>query len=192
MLNELMRRTRSFRRFQEEKRIAPEILSELIELAGLAGSARNLQPWRYMICRHKHHCRQIFPHLGWAGYLPEWPGPEQGERPAAYILCLLDTDICRNGDIDLGIASQNILLGAMAHGIGGCRIASISAALGQELQLPARLELQLVIALGYPAEEVIIVEPEERQDIRYWHGPAHDHYVPKRPLADILLPLPLS
>lgn len=192
MLNDLIRRTRSFRRFREEQRIAPEILSELIELARLAGSARNLQPWRYMICRHEHHCRMIFPHLGWAGYLAEWPGPDRGARPAAYILCLLDTDICKNGDIDLGIASQNILLGAMAHGIGGCRIASISAALGRQLKLPARLKLQLVIALGYPAEEVVIVEAEERQTIKYWHGTANDHYVPKRPVADILLPLSLS
>lgn len=191
MINDLISSTRSFRRFHQEKPISPNILNHLIDLARLGGSARNLQPLKYMICAQEHHCQTVFAQLGWARYLPTWPGPAEGEQPTAYVLCLLDTTLSQNADIDLGIASQNILLGAMAHGIGGCRIASFSRHLPDLLNLPANLELKLVIALGYPVENVIITEPDKEGGIKYWHGNDKDHFVPKRNLSDILLPITL-
>ena len=191
MINDLIARTRSFRRVDQQKRISPDILNHLIDLARLGGSARNLQPWKYMICSEERHCQSVFAHLGWAGYLPTWPGPAQGEQPPAYVLCLLDTTLSENADFDLGIASQNILLGAMSHGIGGCRIASFSSHLPDLLNLPKNLELKLVIALGYPSENVIITETDNEAGIKYWHGNDKDHFVPKRNLAEILLPITL-
>ncbi len=191
-INDLISRTRSIRRFDQQKQISPALLNDLIDLARLGGSARNLQPWKYMICQEPSHCQAIFPHLGWAGYLPNWPGPAVGEQPTAYILCLLDTSISSAADVDLGIASQNLLLAAMAQGIGGCRIASIAKGLSDLLQLPSHLQLKLVIALGYPAEVVTLVDCDKEGSIRYWHGDDRDHFVPKRCLTEILLPLSLA
>lgn len=190
MIDDLIAETRTFRRFDQQKQVSSTLVNQLIDLARLGGSARNLQPWKYMICQDSNHCQTIFPHLGWAGYIPTWPGPADGERPTAYILCLLDTSLSTDADVDLGIASQNILLGAMAHGIGGCRIASFSKHLAELLNLPAHLQLKLVIALGYPAEEVSIVDSGDQGSIKYWHK-GQDHFVPKRSLAEILLPLSL-
>lgn len=192
MITDLITRTRTFRRFNSQKPVPHDLVTQFIDLARLGGSARNIQPCKYMICSTKDHCSAVFPLLGWAGYLPHWSGPAKEERPSAYILCLLDTDLCDNADFDLGIASQNILLGAMAHGIGGCRIASFSSALTQLLHLPDNLTLKLVIALGYPAENVTLVDPSEKGDIKYWHGDGNSHFVPKRRLSEILLPLPLK
>ncbi len=191
MISDLISQTRTHRRFDQKRPIPRDTLTHLIDLARLGGSARNLQPWKYMICKQSRHCQAIFPHLGWAGYLPSWPGPAEGEHPTAYILCLLDTSISNEADFDLGIASQNMLLGAMAHGLGGCRIASFSKSLQGLLNLPTNLKLKLVIALGYPAETVSIVEPLEHGSIKYWHGESNKHFVPKRSLAEILLPLSL-
>ncbi len=191
MIDDLIASTRTIRRFSQEKPVSVEILRHIVDLARLGGSARNLQPWKYMICEQNCHCQAIFPHLGWAGYLPTWQGPAEGERPSAYILCLLDTTISNNADFDLGIASQNLLLGAMEEGIGGCRIASFSKSLTDLVELPEHLELKLVIALGYPAEDVTLVETGEEGSIKYWHGTGKEHFVPKRPLAEVLLPLTL-
>ena len=184
---QLVHATRSCRRFREEQAVARETLRGLIDLARLAGSAKNLQPLKYLIVNTPAQNAAIFPHLGWAGYLPEWPGPMAGERPAAYIVCLLDTRLATEAACDLGIASQNILLGATDLGLAGCRIASLSGKLHQTLRLPAHLEILLVIALGFPCEQVVIEEAGPDDDIRYWRTPDQTHHVPKRRFADIII-----
>ena len=158
MLCNLINKTRSFRRFKENEPIGLETLHHLVELARLAGSARNVQPLKYILINGPAVNARVFPHLGWAGYLKDWSGPEKGERPAAYIVCLLDTRLSREAECDLGIATQNILLGASEKGLGGCRIASISPGLKNVLDLDEHLQILLVIALGKPAETVLLDE----------------------------------
>ncbi|MFC1513271.1 nitroreductase family protein [Thermodesulfobacteriota bacterium] len=186
-MEQLARATRSCRRFQQEQTVAAEPLRRLIDLARLGGSAKNLQPLKYLAVSTPEKNATIFSHLGWAGYLPEWPGPMEGERPAAYIICLLDTRIAEEAACDLGIASQNILLGATELGLAGCRIASISGKLHQTLNLPEHLNILLVIALGVPKERICLAEAEPDDDIRYWRTPDQTHHVPKRRLADIII-----
>lgn len=191
MIRDLIARTRSYRRFDEEYEISHQSLIDLIELARQAGSARNMQPLKYMAVTDKMLCEKIFSCLGWAGYLSDWPGPVKGERPTAYIICLLDTDICSEADVDLGIASQNILLGAAEKNLGGCRIASLSPQLKNILQLAPHLVIKLVIALGKPVEKVKLVDAQ-KNEIKYWRDEHMTHYVPKRKLDDILLIPPLD
>lgn len=186
MLYDLINKTRSFRRFKENEPIGLEILHHLVELARLAGSARNVQPLKYILINGPAVNAKIFPHLGWAGYLKDWSGPEKGERPAAYIVCLLDTRLSSEADCDLGIATQNILLGASEKGLGGCRIASISPELQNVLDLDEHLQILLVIALGKPAETVVLDDREPGGDIKYWRDAAGVHHVPKRPLQEII------
>ncbi len=186
-IEQLIRATRTCRRFHQEQAISKETLCQLIDLARLAGSAKNLQPLKYLAINDTKKNEAIFSHLGWAGYLPEWPGPAEGERPAAYIICLLDSRLAAEAACDLGIASQNILLGATARGLAGCRIASVAPKLHHQLNLADHLKILLVIALGVPKEKVCIEEAGPDSDIRYWHTPNHTHHVPKRRLADIII-----
>ncbi len=170
-------------------------MEELIELARLGGSARNGQPWQYLSISSKEQCAQIFPHLGWAGYLTDWKGPVEGERPSAYILCYLNKNWLkgpiREAFFDLGISTQNILLAATEKGYGGCRIASFSPQLNDIFPFPQHLELYLVIALGEPAESVVI-EACKDENIKYWRDADGIHHVPKRTLSDITLTLDKS
>lgn len=127
---ELTTKTRSFRRFDESRRISDEAIDALINLARLGGSAMNCQPWQFMGVTDPESCSLIFPYLGWAGYLSDWKGPEEGERPSAYIICFLNKNLQKCGLkeawFDLGTATQNMLLGAMEKDIGGCRIGAFS------------------------------------------------------------------
>lgn len=186
MLYDLIRKTRSFRRFVEDEPIAMETLRYLVDLARLGGSARNLQPLKYVLVNTPALKAKIFPHLGWAGYLKEWTGPQEGERPAAYIVCLLDTRLSKEADCDLGIATQNLLLGAAEKGLGGCRIASLAPGLRDVFDLDDHLQVLQVIALGRPAETVFLNEQGPGEDIKYWRDTDQIHHVPKRPLQEII------
>lgn len=191
-MEELIKKTRTYRRFQQDRPIPAQTLAKLVDLARLGGSARNCQPWQFMAVTDGDRCRAIFPFLAWAGYLSDWRGPEPGEQPSAYLLCLLNRSRLKGSEceahFDLGIASQNLLLGAMAEGIGGCRIGAFSPKLADLFEMPEHLELGLVIALGYPAETVVL-EPVEGDDIRYWRDETGVHHVPKRSRGEVLVDL---
>jgi nitroreductase len=190
-MKEIMAKTRTFRKFDPTKPVDVKIIEELIELGRLGGSARNCQPWQYALVTAEEQRQSLFPYLGWAGYLTDWKGPDESERPTAYILCYLNKTWLKGSMLeahfDLGIATQNMLLGATAAGLGGCRIANISPKLAGLFPQPEHLELHLVIALGVPAEKVVIEECNDDDNIKYWRDGSHIHHVPKRALKDILL-----
>ena len=191
MLRELVERNRSCRRFRQEQRIAPQTLRELVELARLSASAANLQPLKYALITTPEDCARVFPHLAWAGYLEDWPGPAEGERPAAYIIILGDTTISRRFHCDHGIAAQSILLGATERGLAGCIIGSIERdELRAALGIDPRYEILLVLALGRPAETIILETVGPDGDIRYWRDEQGRHHVPKRPLDELVVELP--
>lgn len=57
----------------------------------------------------------------------------------------------------------------------------------EEFKIPTRFEIVMVIALGYPAEEVRLVDKEESGDIKYWRDESGVHYVPKRTMDHLVL-----
>jgi nitroreductase len=188
MIEELIRQNRSFRRFYQDQPVSRETLLLLVNLARLSASAANLQPLKYVLSCDPEKNSHIFSCLAWAGYLKDWPGPAEGERPAAYIVVLGDREITKNFGCDHGIAAQSILLGAREKGLGGCMIGSIKKdLLRRELNLPGRFDILLVIALGWPQEEVVLTEVGSDGSIKYWRDDQGVHYVPKRRLEEIVL-----
>ena len=186
MLYELIKRNRSIRRFDNSQKIGIGSIEKWIELARLSPGARNMQPLKYVVCTGEEMNRQIFPHLAWAGYLTDWKGPEENERPVAYIAVVLDKSLIEKADCDAGIAMQSILLGAVEDGYGGCIIGSVNKIKVSEiLGLPLHLEILYMIALGKPAEEVVIDQVINR-NIKYWRDENEVHHVPKRPLSEII------
>ena len=117
-----------------------------------------------------------------------WSGPAEGERPSAYIVILGDTEISKSSGCDHGIAAQSIMLGATERGLGGCMIGSIKRdALRETLEIPERYEIQLVLALGKPAETVVLEDVGPDGDIKYYRDDEDVHHVPKRPLDELIL-----
>lgn len=188
MLKDLIHKNRSYRRFQENVSIESETLKELIELARLSPSAANRQPLKYLLSCEPHTNALIFPHLAWAGYLRDWPGPAEGERPSAYIVVLADTEISADVGCDHGIAAQSILLGAVEKGLGGCMIGALrKQELRDALNIPKRYDILLVIALGVPQETVVLEAISPEGDVKYWRDADDVHHVPKRALSDLLI-----
>lgn len=188
MIKKIINKNRSYRRFYEKFNVSRNIMEGLVNLARISPSAANLQPLKYIISNDPDRNDLVFGCVAWAGYLKEWPGPEKGERPAAYIIILGDREISASFGCDYGIAAQSILLGAVEKGLGGCIIGSIDREkLRNSLNISGRYEILLVVAIGKPKEKVLIEEIEPEGDIKYYRDKDGRHHVPKRKLKDIIL-----
>ncbi|OBR96772.1 MULTISPECIES: nitroreductase family protein [Clostridium] len=188
MIKELVLKNRSCRRFYQDEKITVETLKELVNLARLSASGSNLQPLKYVISNTKDNNEKIFKTLGWAGYLKDWNGPEEGEKPSGYIVILNDTSISKSPSFDPGIAAQTILLGAVEKGFGGCMLGNVNKKeLKLSLNLDEKYEIILVVALGKPKEQVVIEAMDSNNDVKYWRDENKVHHVPKRSLEDIIL-----
>ena len=188
MMKDLVQKNRSYRRFYQDSAVEADAVRELIGLARLCASAMNLQPLKYVFSCDSGRNALIFPHLLWARQLRDWGGPVEGERPAAYIIMLGDTELTRSFGCDHGIAAQTMLLGGVEKGLGGCMIASIDReGLRRALNIPLRFEILLVLALGKPREKVVLEDMKPDGDYRYWRDSDGVHHVPKRALEDIIL-----
>jgi len=186
MIRELLLKNRSYRRFDESYRITTRDLEDMIDAARLSASAKNSQALKYVLSEKPVLNSEIFECLAWAGYLKDWDGPAEGERPSAYIVQLHDTEISSGYFCDDGIAAQSILLTAVEKGLGGCIIASVKKEkLSKILSLPSQLKIIQVIALGKPSEKVVI-DDIKNNDIRYWRDEEDVHHVPKRSLDELI------
>lgn len=188
MFRDLVLANRSYRRFHEEYAIERQELIRLVGLARCTASGANLQPLKYVLSCTRERNELIFPSLAWAGYLTDWGGPAPGERPSAYIVILGDKEI-RSGDYcDHGIAAQTILLGATEAGLGGCMIGAINRErLRNDLNIPERFDILLVIALGKPSETVVLEDVRGDGSIKYYRDANDVHHVPKRTLDEIIV-----
>lgn len=188
MLKELVLRNRSYRRFDQSARVAPETLRGLVDLARLTPSARNGQPLKYLLLHSEEACATMFPFLMWAGYLKDWDGPVDGERPSAYVVVLGDTSISNTYNVDPGIAAQTLLLGAVEEGLGGCILGSIQReAIRETFKIAEKFEILYVIALGKPVETVVLEDLQGDEDCKYWRDEKQVHHVPKRVLKDVIV-----
>lgn len=185
----IVEKTRSYRRFDENIKLTDEQLRSLVELARKTASAANRQPLHYIIVNDVALNKTVFSTLKWAGYLSDWNGPAEGERPAAYIIVLAQRDLAgASTQIDEGIAAQTILLGATVMNFGGCILGAVNrSALYTELKIDEAIyEIPLVIALGKPSEKVIL-ESVVDDNIKYYRDCEQVHHVPKRSLDEVIL-----
>ena len=188
MIHDLIMKNRTYRRFVESEKMTEEQLRSWVDLARITSSGMNNQPLKYYLSWEDETNNRIFPHLRWAGYLKDWAGPSEGERPAAYLVMLGDTQISKNFWWDHGLAAQSILLGAVEEGYGGCMFGSIDRpALREALDLDDKYEILMVIALGKPLEKVMLEPLKPGGDIKYYRDAEQVHHVPKRSLEEIIV-----
>jgi len=191
MFKDLVEKNRSYRGFNEDRKITKEELYELIDTARVTASAANRQPLKYYIATEKEEVEGILSLTKWGGALPELHLPKEGTHPTAFVVILQDKNIQPNTQavlIDVGIAAQTLLLSATEKGLGGLMIRNFGPdPLTEMLKLPENLVPVLVVALGKPEETVRLVELPIDGNTNYYRNDNNTHFVPKRELKDIVI-----
>lgn len=185
-MKDLIRKNRSYRRFDETKRQDEEMLKSIVTAARFSPCAGNMQRLRFRLVTEGEECAYLFENLAWAGYLKDWPGPAAGERPTSYILILSQDDRSAMLDIDIGIAAQSMMLAAVSEGLGGCMIGSFHRERTDARFAKDGYRVRLVLALGVPVERVVLEDACDG-DIHYYRDPDGTHRVPKLPLDTLII-----
>jgi nitroreductase len=184
MIYEKITSRRTTRKYMQ-KDVSEEVLSRCVDAARLSPSGANRQPLKYVIVDDQKLLTKVFSTLSWAGYLTDYQ-PSEEEMPRAYVVILLDKNIRKNPGHDAGIAAMSISMVAYDEGLGSCILGAVDREkLKKILNAPDSLDIVLVVALGYPAENPVVDKIKDA-DIRYWLDENGVLHVPKRDLKDIV------
>jgi nitroreductase len=182
---DLITNTRATRRFKSGVTISPKDLEEVIDVARVTSSAKNMQPLKYITVTDKNLVKKLSDTTQWAAHLKEWSQSED-EQPSAFIIVLNDTSIDGFAMLDCGISLNCIMTGLKIKGYASCPLASIDKKLCKDLfEIKTPLEPMLGIAVGIADETIKLVEPKE--DTNYYRDEDGNHYVPKRSLNEVLV-----
>ena len=157
MLMEIIKKRKSVRSFAP-KPVDDEVIKEIIEAARLAPSAKNLQPWKFIIVRDEATKEKLVEAAKGQRFIKE----------ASVIIAGVATNtgyVMTNGIpaciIDLAIAMEHIALAAAEKGLGTCWIGAFYQDKAREiLGVPDDCMVVALMPLGYPKEEL---KPEEKR-----------------------------
>ncbi len=191
MFLDLVKANRSYRGYDESRHITTEELTGLVELARLTPSSVNAQPLKYYLVNEKEEVATVQKMTKWAKALPELELPHVGEYPTAFIVICQDLKLGESlarYQKDIGIVAQTMLLGAVEMGLGGCMIGNFSQSeVSKTLNLAENIAPVLIVAIGKPNEDIVLVEIEDGESHKYYRDEEDVHYVPKRKLQDIII-----
>ncbi len=148
---EAIKTRRSIRKFKNRE-IPDDLTEKIIEAGMYAPSARNQQPWHFILVTRQELKEKLMKAHPYASMLRE--------APLAILVCG-DTDLeLSHGywPVDCSAATQNILLAAHNEGLGSVwlgvypRTERINA-IRTIFSLPPNIQPLSLIALGYPAED---------------------------------------
>lgn len=191
MFKDLVKASRSYRGYDESRRVTREELLEMVDCARYAASSVNRQPLQYYLAWEKEDVDRIFAMTKWARGLPDLKLPHDGMAPTGFIVICMNLnwgESIARFQKDIGIVAQTMLLSAVEMGLGGCMIGNFNAGEVKEtLNLADHLAPVLIVAIGKPAEEIVITEVGPDESVDYYRDENDVHYVPKRRLEDIVI-----
>lgn len=182
-LMSLLAKNRSTRGYDHSFKVRRDQLVSLVEAARLSPTAMNQQALRYRLVTAEE-ADKVAPYIRMGAALRDMKLPFEGTEPQAFVvICALKEG--RFVDMDMGIATQTILLRAVEIGLNGLCIAAFDhQAVREALQLS--LEPQLIIAIGRSAEHIEIVDIKEGESQTYYRNEGK-HFVPKLRAEDLII-----
>jgi nitroreductase len=154
---ETIQTRRSIRKYQE-KHVPEELIQKLLAAAMQAPSARNQQPWQFVVIDNRDTLAKI------PEFMPN--AAMAAEAPLAILVCG-DLSLEKSEGywvVDCAAATQNMLLAAHALGLGAVwcgvypRVTRMEG-LRRSLGLPENVVAHSLVVLGYAAEQV---QPQDR------------------------------
>ncbi|MFH1722343.1 MAG: nitroreductase family protein [Candidatus Altiarchaeota archaeon] len=138
---EALKSRRSIRSFQ--KRVIPkDVLEEIVDCGRLAASARNIQPWKFVVVTEKKVLEKLGSICDYGSFI--------ANASACIVVVCEDTKYFLE---DGSAATQNILVAAHSKGLGGCWVAGDKKTYAGEvlelLNAPSSIKLISLIPLGY-------------------------------------------
>ena len=184
-LDNLLRRNRSCRGYQQTHIVSIETLKKIVEVNTLIPSARNQQVLRFRLVTRGEEANAVLQQCKFGGALPELHLPFEGTAPEAFIVICSCVEENRMVDIDLGISAQSMLLKAVDLGLNGLIVCAFNKEnIRKKLQLP--FEPLAVIAIGKSAEKAECVPISASQPHAYYRKNGI-HYIPKVRAEDLIL-----
>ena len=145
---EAIKTRRSIRNYKK-RRIGKKKLKKVLEAARLAPSAKNYQPWIFILVSDSKVREKLR-----LAYDKDW----FISAPVIIVACAIPEKawIRRDGEeywkVDIAIAMQNLVLAAWEEGLGTCWIADFSEDDAKRiLRIPEDMRVVAMTSLGYPA-----------------------------------------
>ena len=183
-LDTLLRRNRSYRGYDPTRVVTRDELMKLVEVTTLVPSGKNQQALRYRLVTEEDSDK-VLPLIRLGAALPELHLPFPGTEPRAFLVICATVPENPVLDIDLGIASQSLLLKAVEMGLSGIIIRAFDPArLREVLDLP--LQPLLVIAIGKGAENIYLKPVSAGESLTYYRKDGV-HFVPKLKAEDLVI-----
>lgn len=184
-LKDLIQNSRTTRRFKKDEKVSLNDLKEILEIARITSSAKNMQPIKYILVTEEKAVLKLAQTAAWAAHLKDWDQSED-ERPSAFIIMLNDQMIDGFPMFDAGASFTAISLAAKTKGLATAPLASIDKELCKELfVIPDCYDVMIGIALGVGNENIKLVDTDEL-DTNYYRLEDETHCVPKRSLKQII------
>lgn len=142
---EAIRVRRSIRAY-EKRPVSRDKIEKILEAARLAPSAKNVQPWYFIVVTDAEKKEKIAKSGRFAGFLKE--------APVVIVGCGDTKSSPKWHVVDVSIAMQNMVIAATAEGLGTCWVGSFDEGLVKEiLRIPEHYKVIALLALGYPRKK---------------------------------------
>jgi len=156
---EILTRRRSVRRYRSDP-VPPELLKAIVDAGRLAPTARNEQPWEFVVVTDRDRRKELAAITDHGKFI--------ADAPACIVVLSKPTKYYLE---DGSAATTNMLNAAAALGLGSCWIAGDKKAYARRIvaacSAPADMKLVSLVAVGYAAE---VPSPEKRRldDVLHW------------------------
>lgn len=157
---EAIKNRKSVREYSD-KAVSRDLIEKIIDAGRLAATARNEQPWEFVVTSDKETLKRICDMCPNGSFIKE----------ASYLIAVFSKDTKYYIE-DCSAATENMLLAIEALGLGGCWVAGDKKDYAENIRkmfnAPGGYKLVSMITAGYPRKEEKPRAKKSLKDILRW------------------------